>query len=503
MSKPLRSSLLLTVCGLAVFAAPADAGSRCDEILAMIDNGATTQAIVDNMRRGGVDLELVSCLADNGAPAAILALGSGLAAMGGDLEEVRPAEPIAEAVSTSPVPLSRVPAHTPPARPAPRVRPRPSPPPVPSPEPSPDPSPPMASAYHHGPPGPAPTVYAPLRAGMTDDNIDFGSFLEFLASEPAGGTDRLKLGDRKWITVLDATGSPVPDARVEVLDRARDRVVWRGRSYGDGTTAFYANQEGVQGDMLVQVRGAGDYEAVRWSGQGDLRVQLDKKQAVVQRVPVDVALIIDTTGSMGDEIEQIKSTILAVSTEVERLQRPVDLRWGAVLYRDRGDEYVTREIPFTGDVTAFEAEIRRVGADGGGDGPESLNAGMHAAVHDLDWRRKAARVGFLVADAEPHMDYQNDVSYARTAQKAHAAGIKIHTVAASGLSKTGSVVFRQIAQFTRGKFIFIEYGSLGASAASHGISGPVEGNNLDRILFERIEEEVDNYGDLPDAIAGF
>jgi len=341
-----------------------------------------------------------------------------------------------------------------------------------------------------------------LRAGMTDDNMDFEKYLGSLRGAPARGTVRLKVDDRRWITVLDAAGNPVPDARVDVLDRKRDEVVWRGRTYGDGTTAFYPDQVGIRGDMLVQVRGAGDYQALRWDGEQDMRIELDRLANLDDRVAIDVALIIDTTGSMGDEIDQIKATLLAVASEVEHMQRPVDLRWGAVLYRDRGDAYVTRKIAFDGDMESFEKEIRRVRANGGGDGPESLNAGVRKAVNGLEWRRGAARIGFLIADAEPHMDYQ-DIDYAQTSQEALEDGIKIHTVAASGLNAVGSAVFRQIAQLTRGKFIFIEYGSLDASARSHGVSGRVAGNNLDRILFERIEEEVENYGELPDGIAGF
>jgi len=344
--------------------------------------------------------------------------------------------------------------------------------------------------------------WAPLRAGVTDDNLDFGDYLDRLVQAPSRGVDLLHVGDRRWITVLDDAGRAVPDAVVQILDRSQDRVVWTGRSYGDGTTAFYGDQAAIVGDLLVQVRGAGAYRAVRWSGEDDLRVQLDAPSERSERVSIDVAMILDTTGSMDDEIAQIKATLLAVTDEVQQLQRPVDLRWGAILYRDRGDEYVTRKIAFTSEVDAFASAIERVRADGGGDTPEALNAGVRRAVHDLAWRRGAARVGFLIADAEPHMDDQ-DVSYARTSQHALAEGIKIHTVAASGLSNTGSVVFRQIAQLTRGKFIFIQYGSLAGSAASHGVSGRVDANNLDQILFDRVREEVDNYGELPEGIAGF
>jgi len=55
-------------------------------------------------------------------------------------------------------------------------------------------------------------------------------------------------------------------------------------------------------------------------------------------------------------------------------------------------------------------------------------------------------------------------------------------------------VWRQIAQFTRGKFIFIEYGSVAAAAASHGVTGAVKSNNLDDIVFEQIKDELAYWG---------
>ena len=88
-----------------------------------------------------------------------------------------------------------------------------------------------------------------------------------------------------------------------------------------------------------------------------------------------------------------------------------------------------------------------------------------------------------------------DVAYDRSLQAAVAEGIRIHTVAASGLDDFGSLVFRQSAQLTRGQFVFIEYGGdAKATAASHGVRGEVKANNLDDILFTRIRDEIAHWG---------
>jgi hypothetical protein len=64
---------------------------------------------------------------------------------------------------------------------------------------------------------------------------------------------------------------------------------------------------------------------------------------------------------------------------------------------------------------------------------------------------------FLVADAQPHLDYQQDYDYAQEMVIAAQNGIKIHPIASSGLQPAGEFIFRQIAQYTMGHFIFLTY----------------------------------------------
>ncbi len=187
----------------------------------------------------------------------------------------------------------------------------------------------------------------------------------------------------------------------------------------------------------------------------------------------------------------IKSTLLAVTTKLKGLDQEFDLRYGAVLYRDITDAYVTKAHPFTTDITAFDKALKKIEANGGGDTPESMNQGLAVAIDAMEWRKGAAKIVFLIADAPPHLDYKNDVPYGESLEAAVAQGIRVHAVAASGLDAAGTAVFRQVAHFARGKFIFIEYGgSVQSTAEGHGVKGKVKGNNLDDILFEQIRDEI-------------
>jgi hypothetical protein len=232
-------------------------------------------------------------------------------------------------------------------------------------------------------------------------------------------------------------------------------------------------------------------------------VTLPDAPAVGETIALDVCFLIDTTGSMGDEIDRIKATLLGVTERLRDLAMEFDLRYGAVLYRDLSDAYLTKAHPFTGDIEAFSEALQAVRAQGGGDAPESLNQGLAEAVGRMAWREGAAKVMFLIADAPPHMDYEGDVPYGTSLLAAVGEGIRIHSVAASGLDRFGTLVFRQTAQLTRGRFVFIEYGGTARTAASHGVQGSVSSNNLDDILYEQIEAELGGWGrrtdDLPTA----
>ena len=189
---------------------------------------------------------------------------------------------------------------------------------------------------------------------------------------------------------------------------------------------------------------------------------------------------------MADEIALLKETLANVAGGIEGGNVPVDLRMGMVAYRDREDDFVVRSYDLDGDIEALRDEVRGLEAEGGGDRLESVNEGLHAAVSQLEWRGDdAVKVVFLVGDAGPHLDYEQDRDYAVEMRKALARGIKVHTVATSGLRGFGEYVFRQIAQHTMGKFVFLVYGG----STTHAV-GQFTEENLDDLIVDLVLEEV-------------
>jgi hypothetical protein len=165
---------------------------------------------------------------------------------------------------------------------------------------------------------------------------------------------------------------------------------------------------------------------------------------------------------MSEEISRLRETIDQVVKLLDKSAQRPKLRFGLVLYRDLGDAYVTKVSDFTTDVDAFRQSLTAVRADGGGDSPEHVQAALAAAVGKLTWTEEPAlRMAFLIGDAPPHLDYQQDDDnppYLQSVDRARAKGIKFFTISTSGNDDVGEYVWRQIALLTRGKFLFITKG---------------------------------------------
>jgi uncharacterized protein YegL len=169
---------------------------------------------------------------------------------------------------------------------------------------------------------------------------------------------------------------------------------------------------------------------------------------------VEVAFVLDTTGSMGALIEGAKRKIWSIATTIADSNPDADIRMGLVAYRDIGDDYVTRTFGLTTDIQDLYANLLELKARGGGDWPESVNEALDVAVNQLQWTPSGdvRRIIFLVGDAPPHMDYAQDTKYPKTLGVARQKEIVVNAVLA-GDARDTERVWRDIAQNGNGRFI--------------------------------------------------
>ncbi|MFH1810509.1 MAG: vWA domain-containing protein [Pseudomonadota bacterium] len=174
------------------------------------------------------------------------------------------------------------------------------------------------------------------------------------------------------------------------------------------------------------------------------------------RPQVEVVFVLDTTGSMGGLIEAAKQKIWSVVNEIAEGKPSPDIKLGLIGYRDKGDAYVTTRTDLSGDLDAVYEKLMALGADGGGDGPEHVNQALAEAVHKMSWSpsRKTLKVIYLVGDAPPHMDYQDDQKYPAIALQAVRKDLIINTIQCGSWDET-RVSFTDIAHRSEGTFMAI------------------------------------------------
>jgi hypothetical protein len=169
---------------------------------------------------------------------------------------------------------------------------------------------------------------------------------------------------------------------------------------------------------------------------------------------VEVAFVLDTTGSMAGLIEGAKKKIWSIATSIVEANPKAEIRMGLVAYRDIGDDYVTKLHPLSADIQGLYGELLTYRAQGGGDWPESVNEALDNAVTKFSWTSgpQVTRIVFLVGDAPPHMDYQQDRKYPAVLADARQRDIVVNAVQA-GAARDTERVWRDIAQRGEGRYI--------------------------------------------------
>jgi len=181
---------------------------------------------------------------------------------------------------------------------------------------------------------------------------------------------------------------------------------------------------------------------------------------------LEIGFVLDTTGSMGDELSYLKVEMRSIARAIATEHPGVTQRYGLVAYKDHGDAYVTRHHDFE-PLDDFLAHLGSESASGGGDHPEALDLAMQTSTQ-LDWSSPAAaQMLFVVADAPPHAaDYAR---YVTATGSLASRDISVYPVGASGVETVCEYLMRWSARATGGQYIFLtDHSGLGnAHADAH------------------------------------
>ncbi|MEM6293241.1 MAG: vWA domain-containing protein [Myxococcota bacterium] len=296
-----------------------------------------------------------------------------------------------------------------------------------------------------------------LTAGAFDDTLNpevLAQFAHRMQQTPGTRDVASRVsGEMTVVRVVDERGRPVHDADVRLDTDRRGARVPTGT---DGRAVFFAGWD-LPPDQDRQGRPTAVIRAGRESISAPIRegtintITMPDVQGEAVRA-VDIALVIDATGSMSDELEYLKVELRNIARTVDRAFPQVDQRYALVVYRDEGDDYVSRSFDFTTNLRRFEDDLGNQFAGGGGDYPEAMHTALDDAAR-LSWDDDAAKVVFLVADAPPHdqsmrhtMDAVDDL---------RAQGVAFYPVAASGVASEAEIVMRAAAAGSGGQYLFL------------------------------------------------
>jgi hypothetical protein len=347
------------------------------------------------------------------------------------------------------------------------------------------------------PPGPPPVIVAPvavddqapvnlLTAASVGDSDRRENYLAYL-SRHGGEAESLGLdmSRRVRFRVIDANGRPVDDAEIALSGEGLQAVA---HTHNDGTWDFFpsvaaggwsgrANAritvENVALDAVVDVPPSGDGPNVV--------VQLPAVVAPPQQQALDLQFLIDVTGSMGDELRYVNREVGNIVQRIEAASPGTHVRVGATFYRDRSDEIVVQQIPFTTNVAGFAMTMQQVVASGGGDYPEDMNAGLEAALTGMAWTEgPATRVLVVIADAPPQPYADENFTWTQAMLDASRRGIRVLPVAASGADRTVEFLFRAMGTMTTTPYVYLTDES--------GIGAPHMEADTDRVAVERFND---------------
>ncbi|WP_304290029.1 vWA domain-containing protein [Capnocytophaga leadbetteri] len=297
-----------------------------------------------------------------------------------------------------------------------------------------------------------------VTAGEWNDLDNWAFYQKTLMKEPFKGfpDDWQMYTNHRIAVALTAKNKPAANATVTLF--RNDTPIWTAKTDNLGRAELWVGafqKEKELNPTLLRLK-----VNEQWVSTATISETQVNRIALDETLPsptnqVQIAFMVDATGSMGDELEFLKMDLKKVINEVQKTNTQLKISTATVFYRDEGDEYVVKHSPFTEDINQTTEFISQQRADGGGDFPEAVDKAL-VQLNQLQWQPEArTRIAFLVLDAPPHNKPAviNSIQY--SVKTAAASGIKLIPVVASGIDKTTEFLMRFIAMYTNGTYVFI------------------------------------------------
>lgn len=330
-----------------------------------------------------------------------------------------------------------------------------------------------------------------LTAGEWNDLENWGFWNNLLSDQEYYddvNTWNLKEIKRYSFLVKDKNQSLVANAEISLL--VNEVVVWKTKTDNKGKATAWSDMKfnNLTATILIDDKQK-TITNVKEYAEGINNITFNN--TITNKKLIDIFFAVDATGSMGDEIDYLKTELNDVIKNIKQKNPSLGMRFGSVFYRDEGDDYVTQGLSFTTDETSLISFIKEQSARGGGDYPEAVHSALDVSITQNTWDENASsRIVFLLLDAPPHYTQEVISSLEKNLIKAAEQGIKIIPIAASGVNKSTEYLLRSFSILTNGTYAFITDDSGVGNPHIKPTIGEFEVQKLNDLLINLVDEYV-------------
>lgn len=253
------------------------------------------------------------------------------------------------------------------------------------------------------------------------------------------------------VYVVDKMNKPISNIQVALYDDTNNLIMNMSTDFQGKAVLFKDMNAPCHSKFhTLQVFQKGKIQGRKITNHTTVTFELDSTNL---QNNVDIMFTIDATGSMGDEINYLKSELKDIISRLDK--RIDDKRVALTFYRDKGDEYVVRDFDFDTNIDVVKENLSQQNAGGGGDYEEAVEEALRVAMSKSWSTDSKSKLMFLLLDAPPHFTQENIVIIKEQIKVAQEKGIKIIPIVASGANKDVEFLMRYFSVSTNGTYVFL------------------------------------------------